>query len=147
MRFVRSAVRSEAGRTLLTVLALYLVWLLWASVQARAKIDDEVFELVDARGRVNVELELRFSPERFHILVIQDHGRIRRTIGNVVHARIEPDELRRLARRHWIVEVRPAEDPLAVPASGDPPQPLVAASSVGLVGARAASSPVPTVSR
>jgi hypothetical protein len=117
MLLARRILASQAGRTLLVVLLCWGAYTLWATVQAGAKIDDRVPEQVDRRGRVNVEIELAFTPERFHILVIQDHARIRRTMGDVIHARAELDDLRRLARRHWVREIRPAEDPL----SGIPP--------------------------
>lgn len=121
MQLVRRLLRTQAGRTLFVVLVCYGAYTLWSIYQAEAKIDGRVAELGDQRGRVDVEIELVFTPERFHVLVIQDHGRIRRTIGNVVHVRAELDDLRRLARRHWILEVRPAEDPLslAAPAPSD----------------------------
>jgi hypothetical protein len=115
MQLARRVLASQAGRTLLVILLCWGAYTLWAAVQAEAKIDDQVPELVDRRGRVNVEIELAFAPERFHILVIQDHARIRRTMGSVIHARAELGDLRRLARRHWIREIRPAEDPLSSP--------------------------------
>jgi hypothetical protein len=120
MRLLRRLLRTQAGRTLFVVLVCYGAYTLWAMYQAEGKIHDDVPALVDERGRVDVEVELAFSPERFHILVIQDHGRIRRTLGDVVHVRAELDDLRRLARRHWIVEIRPAEDPLALAAPARP---------------------------
>jgi hypothetical protein len=129
MQLVRRFVRTQAGRTLLVVLLAYGGYTAWAIYQAKAKIHDEVADLVDERGRVNVEVELAFSPERFHILVIQDHGRIRRTIGEVVHVCGELDDLRRLARRHWVIEIRPAEDPLA----GMTPQPVASVNGSGVL--------------
>jgi hypothetical protein len=110
MRLLRRAFTSTGGRTVLVVLVAMLVFQVWILVQAPRKIDERVQELDDTRGRVNVEVELAFTPERFHILVIQQHGRIRRTRGEIVEVhRITMDGVHALARRHWVRAIRPAE--------------------------------------
>jgi hypothetical protein len=55
---------------------------------------------------------LGFEPERFHVLELQEYGRVRGTDGTVLHLRsVSPAGVDEMARKYWIDEIRPAEDP------------------------------------
>ena len=50
------------------------LWQLWLTLAAPGKVGGEF--KANAQGRVNVLVTLRFEPERFHVLVFQQHGRV-----------------------------------------------------------------------
>ncbi len=53
---------------------------------------------------------LGFPPERFHVLQLQDYGRIRGTEGNVLHLRgVTQADIDEMARKYWIKQILPGE--------------------------------------
>jgi hypothetical protein len=104
--------RAAASPTLRRIAAVVLAVLLyqgWLSLQAVGKAEPGVGENPDERGRFPVDVVLGFAPERYHILRLQDHGRIAGTDGTTVHLRgVSPAGVDALAREYWI-------DALAVP--------------------------------
>jgi hypothetical protein len=110
MRLVRSFLRSTGGRTVVLVSAFIIGYQGWLTAQASGKVDPDVAYAVDARGQIDLEVELAFPPERFHILYLQKHGRIRRTVGNVVEVHsVKYGAIGDFARNYWIRSIRPAE--------------------------------------
>lgn len=108
MLLLRRLMRTTGAQVLVAVVLAYLLFQAWSIVQAGPKIDDRVPQLVDRRGRVNVRVELNFRPERFHILAMQDYGRVTGTDGNAVEVRgITLDGVRDLARKYWVRRIDP----------------------------------------
>jgi hypothetical protein len=107
-RVLRTLVKTTGGQVLIVVVVAYLIFQAWSVVQAGPKIDNRIPQLVDQRGRVNVRVELNFRPERFHILTLQDYGRVTGTDGNTVEVRgITLDGVRDLARKYWVRRIEP----------------------------------------
>ena len=56
-------------------------------------------------GRINIHVRLGFPPERFHILKLQDIGRVRSVTGTTVHmAAVDENGIRTLASRYYWVK-------------------------------------------
>ena len=107
MRLWRALVGSRRGRIVLTVLLCYLVWQGWLTLQAPRKIAPG---LGRAGGPVDVQVTLRFPPERFHVLVFQRFGRVSGTEANRVELRgVRPSDLTAVARPYWVARVDPLE--------------------------------------
>lgn len=107
---VRRALGTVGGRTLAAVLVLILVYQVWTAVTAATKVADGVGDDPDRRGRLAIDVELRFEPERFHILQLQEHGQIRGTTDTVLHMHmVTPEDVREIARKYWVREIRPGE--------------------------------------
>ena len=109
---VHKVLGTVGGRTLAVLLLLVVVYQAWLSVAALGKVADGVGAEPDARGRFAVDVVLGFEPERFHVLELQEYGRVRGTDGTVLHLRsVSPAGVDEMARKYWIDEIRPAEDP------------------------------------
>ncbi|MGH9051978.1 MAG: hypothetical protein ACRDWX_02995 [Acidimicrobiia bacterium] len=101
---------TTGGRTVLFVLILYMAFQATIYALAPSKVDEAVHQAVDAEGRVDVLVELNFPPERFHILVMQDYGRVTGTEGEAVEVRgISLEGVQELARKFWVRRIRPLE--------------------------------------
>lgn len=110
MHLLRRFLASTGGRTVIIAALLVSLYQGWLTIQAPGKIDPAVWDGIDRRGRVSIEVEFGFAPERFHILHLQEIGRIRRTRGSVVEVRsVEVRSVGELARNYWVKEIRPAE--------------------------------------
>jgi hypothetical protein len=95
------------------VVLLVIAYQVWLSVQAGGKVGAGVGEVRDPQGRFSADVELGFAPERYHILRLQQHGRIAGTDGHVVHLRgVAPAGVDALAREYWIESIE-APDPAA----------------------------------
>ncbi len=93
------------------MVVLLLAYQVWLSVQAIGKVDDGVGTDPAPNGRFSVDVRLDFPPERFHILELQQHGRIAGSDGNVVHLRsVSPEGVDALARMYWIDEISAGEE-------------------------------------
>ncbi len=91
-------------RIALGVLIAYLLWQVWLTLAAPAKIDAG---FGDAE-RVNALVTLPFAPERFHVLVFQRYGRVSGTHENSVEVRgVRRADLRAIARHYWVRRVEP----------------------------------------
>lgn len=111
MALLRRLLRTAGARTLLGIVSIYAIWQVFVTIQAPLKIDDAVASTVDQRGRVDVSVKLGFPPVRYHILVIQDYGRISRTSGETVEVRsVELEDVRELARFYWVDSISPLAD-------------------------------------
>lgn len=105
MRLWRAVVGSRRGRIALAVLVCYLVWQGWLTLQAPGKI---AVGLGQAGGPVDLQVTLRFPPERFHVLVFQKFGRVSGTEANRVELRgVRPSDLWAVARPYWVARVDP----------------------------------------
>lgn len=104
----RKFLGTVGGRTLAVLIVLVLVYQVWISVTAATKVTEGVGDDADARGRFAVDVELGFPPERFHVLELQEYGRVRGTDGHVLHLHLvtQPD-VDAMARKYWIKEIRP----------------------------------------
>lgn len=108
---IRKALGTIGGRILVALVVLALVYQVWIGVTAAGKIADGVGAERDDRGRFAVDVVLGFEPERFHVLELQEYGRVRGTTGNVLHLRQVTDEgVGAMARKYWIREILPAEN-------------------------------------
>lgn len=97
------AVRSATLRRIVVVVLAVLLYQSWLSIQAVGKVEPGVGEEPNERGRFDVDVVLGFEPERYHILKLQDHGRIAGTDDTVVHLRsVAPAGVDALAREYWI---------------------------------------------
>ena len=96
--------RSARGRIALAVLACYLAWQAWLSMAAPGKIAPG---LDTGAQKVNILVTLPFPPERFHILVFQQHGRVSGTMDNSVEVRgVKIADLNSVARPYWVTRIQ-----------------------------------------
>jgi hypothetical protein len=108
MRLLRAIFASRKGRVVLAVLAAYLVWQVWLSLAAPAKIVDE---FPGGRERVNVLVTLSFPPERFHVQIFQGFGRVSGTQDNSIEVRnVKRTDLAAVARPYWVRRVEPLKE-------------------------------------
>jgi hypothetical protein len=104
--------RSVRGRIALVALAAYLAWQGWLSLAAPGKIAPGFNASVE---KVNILVTLPFPPERFHLLVFQQHGRVSGTRDNTVEVRgVRMADLESVARPYWVSRVEP------LPTGGNP---------------------------
>lgn len=108
---VRKALGTVGGRTLVVLLVVVIAYQVWITAAAPAKVAEGVGDERDARGRFAIDIVLDFAPERFHVLEMQEYGRVRGTSGNILHLRqVTDDGVDALARKYWIKEIRPGEN-------------------------------------
>ena len=94
---------------MLGFLVCLVLWQVWLSIAAPAKLTGEFKG--NAQGRVNVLVTLRFEPERFHVLVFQQHGRVTGTQDASIEVRgVSKDNLNAVARPYWVKRVEPLTD-------------------------------------
>jgi len=102
---VNAVLRSTRGRIVLGAIALYLLWQLWLTVTAPAKVSPGIDR---GRPKVNLLVVLPFRPERFHVLMFQKYGRVSGTTDDSVELRgVEPANLNAIARHYWVSRVDP----------------------------------------
>ncbi|NYI76601.1 hypothetical protein [Nocardioides panzhihuensis] len=102
--------RNKVLRRLLVLIAIVLAYQLWLTIQSVGKVDDGVGLRPDANGRFAVDVRLGFAPERFHILELQQHGRVSGSDGETVHLRGVSDAgVDALAHFYWIEQIAPGE--------------------------------------
>jgi hypothetical protein len=96
-------------RTLLILAVLAgaaALWQVWLAVQAAPKIPPDLASRAGPRGTVDLQVQLRFPPERFHILMFQRFGRVSGTDGRVVELRGVPvARVREIARFYWVERI------------------------------------------
>ena len=106
MSLVRAALGSSRGRLVIGFIVGLLLWHAWLSIAAPGKVAPG-FE-PNAQGRVNVLVTLRFTPERFHVLVFQQHGRVSGTQDASIEVRgVRKEDLNAVARPYWVKRVEP----------------------------------------
>lgn len=103
--------RTRPVRSILVVVVVVAVYQVWITVQAGGKVADDVGSDPGPNGRFEIDVHLGFPPERFHILKLQDHGRITGTDGDVVHLRsVSPAGVDAVARWYWIDKITAGEN-------------------------------------
>ncbi|MEO6269965.1 MAG: hypothetical protein ABIP08_06645 [Lautropia sp.] len=106
MGLVRDALTSTRGRIVIGVVVGLMLWQGWLRLAAPGKVTGD-FES-NAQGRVNVLVTLRFTPERFHVLVFQQHGRVSGTQDASIELRgVKTEDLNAVARPYWVKRVEP----------------------------------------
>lgn len=106
MSMIKDAVRSTRGRLVIGFIVCLVAWQTWLSIAAPGKVAGEF--KANAQGRVNVLVTLRFEPERFHVLVFQQHGRVTGTQDTSIEVRgVRREDLYSVARPYWVKRVEP----------------------------------------
>jgi hypothetical protein len=101
----RDALRSRKTHVLLTLAVAYVAWQVWLGLAAQGKI---AADFPPDKQRVNVRVTLPFPPERFHVQVFQNYGRVSGTEDNTVEVRgVKRTDLVALARPYWVRRVEP----------------------------------------
>ncbi len=79
--------------------------------EAPRRVAPGLLQRAEREGRIAVSVKLPFPPERFHVLKVQEVGRIRRVVGNAIEVRaIDAAGIRALARSYyWIEHIQPAD--------------------------------------
>lgn len=99
-------IASRRGRVTAAVLTGYLGWQTWLTLRAPGKLAPGLGH--PRGGPVDVVVTLPFPPERFHVLALQQFGRVSGTEGNRVELRgVRPPDLRAIARPYWVRGVEP----------------------------------------
>lgn len=97
--------KSARARLLLGLLLLYLLWQVWLSLVAPHKVSPEIER---GKPRVNIMVSLPFEPERFHVLMFQQYGRVSGTVDKSVEVRgVPPNRLNEIARHYWVSRIDP----------------------------------------
>jgi len=105
MSLVSEVLRSNKGRVVLGVVAAWAGFQLWLTLAAPGKISSE---LSGASEKVNVQVDLPFVPERFHVLAFQQYGRVTGTDDHSIELRgVKRTDLNAVARPYWVTAVGP----------------------------------------
>ena len=108
MSLISEALRSPKGRIVLGVAAAWALFQLWLTVAAPGKISPE---LAGSSEKVNVQIELPFTPERFHVLAFQQYGRVSGTDEHSIELRgVKRTDLNAVARPYWVTAVGPIRE-------------------------------------
>jgi len=106
MGMMRDAVRSTRGRIVIGALILLVVWKVSLVLLAPSKVMSGFTP--NARGQVNVLVTLRCTPERFHVLAFQQHGRVSGTQDDSIEVRgVSFANLNAVAQPYWVKRVEP----------------------------------------
>jgi len=110
MALLRKLAGTAGFRTLVAILVAMLGWQVFLAVQGPTKISDSLTD-VAADETVDVIVELNFPAERFHILTLQDYGRISGSSGAELQMRSVPaSTLNDIARIFWVKSISPLEE-------------------------------------
>ena len=64
--------------------------------------------LRDGKNKVNVQVVLPFTPDRFHVMAMQQFGRVSGTEDTSIEVRgVKRDDLSSLARPFWVKRIEP----------------------------------------
>jgi hypothetical protein len=108
MSMTSEALRSSKGRFILGVVAAWLGFQLWMTLAAPAKISPE---LAGTSDKVNIQIGLPFTPERFHVLAFQQYGRVSGAEGHSIELRgVKRTDLNAVARPYWVTSVGPIKE-------------------------------------
>jgi hypothetical protein len=107
MRLLRRFLSSTGARVAYVLLAATLVYQGWMAYEAPRRIEPGLLAAAAKNGSVSVLIRLPFPPEHFHILMVQEYGRVRGVTGNTIRmAEIDEDGIRTLARHfYWIQHI------------------------------------------
>ena len=105
MKLWHSIWQSSRGRIVIVSLFLFAVWQIYLEVSASGKVDAS---LRDGKNKVNVQVVLPFTPDRFHVLAMQQFGRVSGTEDTSIEVRgVKRDDLSSLARPFWVKRIEP----------------------------------------
>ena len=105
MKWWPSIYQSTQGKIVLACACLCAIWQMGLVLSAPGKVEDS---LRKGSGKVNVQVVLPFSPERFHVMVMQRYGRVSGTDDTSVEVRgVKRDDLSSLARPFWVKRIEP----------------------------------------
>lgn len=105
MKWWQSVYRSKQGRIVLGCACLLVLWQIQLALTAPGKVADS---LRAGSGKVNVQVFLPFSPERFHVMAMQRYGRVSGTEDTSIEVRgVKRDDLSSLARPFWVKRIEP----------------------------------------
>jgi len=106
MGMMRDAVRSTRGRIVIGAFVMLVVWKVGLALLAPTKVMPGFTP--NARGQVNVLVTLRCTPERFHVLAFQQHGRVSGTQDDSIEVRgVSFAKLNAVAQPYWVKRVEP----------------------------------------
>ena len=105
MSIVREAVNSTRGRVVIGAIVAWAAFQLWLTLAAPGKISPE---LSGTSEKVSVQIDLPFTPERFHVLAFQQYGRVSGTDDHSIELRgVKRTDLNAVARPYWVTAVGP----------------------------------------
>jgi len=105
MSLISAVLNSNKGRIVLGVIIAWAGFQLWLTLAAHGKISSE---LGGSSEKVNVQVELPFVPERFHVLAFQQYGRVTGTDDHSIELRgVKRTDLNAVARPYWVTAVGP----------------------------------------
>ena len=108
MSLAADIVKSSKARFILGVVAAWLLFQLWLTLAAPGKISAD---LEGTSPKVNVQIELPFTPERFHVLAFQQYGRVSGADGHSIELRgVKRTDLNAVARPYWVTSVGPIKE-------------------------------------
>src|SRR5579864_6245769 len=85
------------------LIVLVAVWSAWLHISGDAKVSPILLRNGD---RKDVVIELRFPPEKFHMLLLQELGRIQSVNGRNIHVlEVSPARIREFARHYWVASI------------------------------------------
>ena len=105
MSLVSEILRSNKGRVVVAVILAWAGFQLWLTLAAPGKISPA---LAGSSEKVNVQIELPFTPERFHVLAFQPYGRVSGADDHSIELRgVKRTDLNAVARPYWVTAVGP----------------------------------------
>jgi hypothetical protein len=104
VNLLRRFASSAGARFAYLLLGAALVYYGWMAFEAPRRIEPGLLAAAEKNRRVSVLIHLSFPPERFHILKVQDFGRVRGVSGNTIQmAAVSENSIRTLVGRYyWI---------------------------------------------
>jgi hypothetical protein len=106
MGMIHDAVRSIRGRIVIGAIIALVVWKMGLVLVAPGKVMPGFTP--NARGQVNVLVTLTCTPERFHVLAFQQHGRVSGTRDDSIEVRgVSFAKLNEVAQPYWVKRVAP----------------------------------------
>jgi hypothetical protein len=108
MSITSEALRSNKGRFIVGVVAAWLGFQLWLTLAAPTKISPV---LAGTSEKVNIQIDLPFTPERFHVLAFQQYGRVSGADDHSIELRgVKRTDLNAVARPYWVTSVGPMKE-------------------------------------
>ena len=108
MSMAADIMRSNKARFVLGVIAAWLVFQLWLTAMAPGKVSPA---LAGSSPKVNIQIELPFTPERFHLLAFQEYGRVAGADDRSIALRgVNRTDLNAVARPYWVTSVGPIKE-------------------------------------
>ena len=108
MSLASEVLRSTKGRVVLGAIAAWASFQLWLTLAAPMKISPE---LAGTSAKVNIQIELPFTPERFHVQAFQQYGRVAGADDHSIALRgVKRTDLNAVARPYWVTSVGPMKE-------------------------------------